>query len=84
MRLRLLAAGLAVAGQVAAERGDRRTLMGAFPRDYAYDLFIVKFPAEARGGAKVLEPADAEAQLVVRIYNKTGTVVWPVASEALR
>ena len=67
-----------VAGQVVSEQGDWRTLLRAFPRDYAYDIFIVRFPVEVREGVKTLADSDSLAELSVRIYNKIGTVAWRV------
>ncbi len=67
-----------VVGQVVAQEGGWRALMGAFPRDYAYDVFIVRFPVTTSDGTSVLQPADKEAQLMVRIYSKGGAVDWRV------
>ncbi len=73
-----------VTGQVIPDQGVWRTLISAFPRDYSYDIFIVKFPTEAQEGIKVLDPSDSEAELLVRIYNKTGKVKWRIISQPLR
>ena len=69
-----------VVGQVVAEQGSWRTLMSAFPRDYAYDVFVVRFPVSTGERGSLIQPADKEVQLRVRIYNKVGTVDWRVPS----
>jgi len=43
-----------------------RDFLSAFPRDYAYDIFLLAFPASSTG----------EAELTVRIYDKVGRVQW--------
>jgi len=70
-----------VVGQVVPEEGAWRKLVGAFPRDYSYDIFLLKFPAQVEGGRLLFEPADTEAELVVRIYNKSGRVRWQTPAD---
>lgn len=69
-----------VAGQVTPYQGSWKTLLSVFPRDYSYDTFVVKFPTTVREDVKVLDTSDAEAELLVRIYNKTGRVKWRTTS----
>lgn len=60
-----------------------RKVISVFPRDYSYDVFLVQFPVEASPGIKVFQPADTDAELQVRIYNKSGRVRWPIPSSLL-
>ena len=57
---------------------DLRALAGVFRRDYAYEVFWVVFPLTSEGGAPLFPRDVAEAELVVRIYNKEGRVKWTV------
>jgi hypothetical protein len=66
-----------VTGVVLPDDGVWRTLRMAFPRDYAYDVFLVQFPLVSEDGSSLLGPADNEVELIVRIHNKTGKVRWP-------
>jgi hypothetical protein len=68
-----------VSGQLIPNQGSWRQLISVFPRDYSYDIFIVKFLTELQNGIKVLDTPDSEAELLVRIYNKTGNVKWPTS-----
>jgi hypothetical protein len=67
-----------VAGQLLSEQGSWKKLIGALPRDYSYDIFIVRFPLEVREGIKVLDASVPEAELKVRIYSKMGSVRWRI------
>jgi hypothetical protein len=70
-----------VVGQVVPDEGTWRRLASAFPRDYSYDIFLLKFPAQVEGGHPLFESADTEAELVVRIYNKSGRVRWQTPAD---
>lgn len=72
-----------VSGQIIPEQGSWRKLISTLPRDYSYDIFIVKFPLGVREGIKILDASDPYAELIVRIYSKTGKVQWPITSRCL-
>lgn len=55
-----------------------RALAGPFRRDYNYDVFWMAFPLRTEAGEPLFSPEVAEAELVVRIYNKEGRVRWPI------
>ncbi|HWQ92852.1 MAG TPA: hypothetical protein VN673_14340, partial [Clostridia bacterium] len=69
--------GLAVVGRQIGAEGVWKPLLSAFPRDYSYDAFLLEF-SRTFEGAPVLRPADAEAELLVRIHNKQGHVRWKI------
>jgi hypothetical protein len=48
-------------------------------RNYDYEQFWVVFPLIRADGQPVFPEGVVEAELVVRIYNKEGTVTWPLA-----
>lgn len=68
----------AVRGTVKPELRDVKALAGVLRRNYDYDRFWVTFPLTRSSGAPVFAAGDAEAELVVRIYDKEGHVDWPV------
>jgi hypothetical protein len=72
----------AVGHQVPVE-GIWRSLAAGFPRDYSYDVFLLKFPRDVES-VPVLRPSDTEAELVVRIFNKQGHVRWRIPAGAVR
>jgi hypothetical protein len=74
----------AVRGTSTPKLRDVRALSGAAPRDYSYDLFWVSFPLRTSDGTPLFHPGDREAELVVQIYNKTGTVRWPIPDSIRR
>jgi len=55
-----------------------KALAGVRQRDYSYDVFWVAFPLVDDKGVPVFSDSMREAELVVRIYNKHGTVSWPI------
>jgi hypothetical protein len=57
---------------------DLPALAGAVPRDYAYEVFWVVFPAKGEDGQPLFSTADKEAELSVGIRGKLGKVRWPV------
>jgi hypothetical protein len=59
-----------------------RALGGAYRRDYAYEQFWAVFSLDERGRS-LFSPSVAEAELVVRIYDKEGRVSWRIP-ESLR
>jgi hypothetical protein len=52
-------------------------LRGVDKRDYAYDMFWVGFSLE-RDGVPLFGPEVGEAELVVRIEGKEGSVTWTI------
>jgi hypothetical protein len=71
-------------GKNASKLRDVRALAGAAPRDYAYDVFWVAFPLSTSNGTPLFRPEDREAELIVQIYNKAGTVRWPIPESIRR
>lgn len=67
----------AVLGEVLPETEAWNLVARAFPRDYAYDIFLIRV-AKKTGDNKTLEMTDSEAELTVGIYNKIGHVRWPL------
>ncbi len=61
---------------------DVRALSGVFRRDYNYEAFWIVFPLRTESGRPLFPEGVAEAELVVRIYNKEGRVRWPVPASA--
>ncbi|MEO8597138.1 MAG: hypothetical protein ABI759_27715 [Candidatus Solibacter sp.] len=48
------------------------------PRDYSYELFWIVFPLTGNDGRPLFDSADQEAELTVRIQNRSGKVHWRV------
>ncbi len=69
---------VAVRGTIAPKLREVKALAGVLRRNYDYDRFWVVFPLKASDGRALFGPADREAELVVRIYDKEGRVEWPV------
>lgn len=57
-----------------------RALQTVEQRNYDYDRFWMVFPLTLEGGKPLLGPEVTHAELVVRIYNREGSVTWPVPS----
>jgi hypothetical protein len=57
---------------------DVPALVGGDRRDYAYDVFWMIFPLRTEMSASLFQPADTEAELTVRIYEKIGRVHWQI------
>ena len=55
-----------------------RALSGVLERDYNYDVFWMVFRLATEAGQPLLSSSVKEVELVVRIYNREGTVSWPV------
>jgi hypothetical protein len=55
-----------------------RALQTIEQRNYDYDRFWVVFPLTLEGGAPLFGPDVTQAELIVRIYNREGSVTWPV------
>jgi hypothetical protein len=68
----------AVRGTVKPELREVKALAGVLRRNYDYDRFWVTFPLTRSGGASLFSASDADAELVVRIYDKEGHVDWPI------
>jgi hypothetical protein len=73
--------------QDAAARGTEnpelrktRALQGVRQRNYDYDRFWMVFPLETAKGEPLIGSGTSEVELVVRIYNREGTVRWPVSA----
>ena len=60
-----------------------RALAGRLPRNYDYDRFWVVFPLQTAEGQPLFHSNTAEAELVVRIYDKEGRVTWRVPGSVL-
>jgi hypothetical protein len=69
-----------VVGRVLAPEGAWKSLLSAFPRDYAWDLFLVEFPRQLEDGAPVFAQPGPDAELIVRIRDKQGRVRWKSAT----
>jgi hypothetical protein len=67
-----------VRGVEKAELRKVRALQGVTQRNYDYDRFWVVFPLIREDGDVLIGPAQDELELVVRIYNKQGTVKWVI------
>ena len=67
-----------VRGVSAPQLRELRALAGTERSDYAYDVFWVVFPLHRPDGKPVFADSDAEAELVVRIYDKVGRVRWTI------
>lgn len=72
-----------IRGAIVPALRNARALAGVFRRDYAYEQFWAVFSLNDARGTTLLAPGVADAELVVRIYDKEGRVSWPIP-EALR
>jgi len=68
----------AVAGIKTAKLREVRALQGVIRRNYDYDRFWVAFPTSSKQGQPLFQETDREAELVVRIYEREGTVTWEI------
>ena len=76
--------GRDIGGEIVPDQAPWRTYVSAFPRNYDFDIFLVRFLTHKTDGAPVLESADRNAQLTVRIHDKAGRVRWPVPAGFIR
>ncbi len=53
-------------------------LAGVADRDYAYDVFWVRFALKREDGSPLFGGNQGQAELTIRIYGKTGRVAWPI------
>lgn len=53
-------------------------LAGVEARDYDYNVLWVVFPLVHEDGSPLFSDEHAEAELIVRIYEKEGRVRWPI------
>lgn len=60
-----------------------RALQTIRQRDYDYDRFWVVFPLTTAAGEPLFGPETPQAELIVRIYNREGTVTWTVPPSVL-
>jgi hypothetical protein len=74
----------AVKGTSVPRLRDLHALSGGFRRDYDYEVFWVVFPLVTEAGKSLFPEGVAEAELLVRIYNKEGHVNWPVPESIRR
>lgn len=68
----------AVRGVNRPELRDVKALAGIRQRNYDYDRFWMVFPNDAT--LAFLQPGVQFVELIVRIHDKEGRVVWPAAS----
>ena len=68
----------AVRGVQLPDLRKSRVFQGVQQRNYDYDRFWVSFPLVRDDGNVLLGPDKNEVELVVRIYNREGTVTWLV------
>jgi hypothetical protein len=68
----------AVRGVQAPELRKARVFQGIQQRNYDYERFWVVFPLVRDDGNVLVGPDKNELELVVRIYNREGTVTWEV------
>lgn len=62
---------------------EAKGLAGVGQRDYDYDVFWMVFPLFDEAGRQIFSESAKEAELVVQIYGKEGTVSW-VIPESVR
>jgi len=68
----------AVRGVQMPELRKARAFQGVLQRNYDYERFWVAFPLIRDDGNVLIGPDKNEIELVVRIYNREGTVTWLV------
>ncbi len=68
----------AVRGTQKPELRKARVFQGVMQRNYDYERFWVSFPLVRDDGKPLIVSGDNEVELVVRIYNREGTVTWEV------
>ena len=61
-----------------------KALSSGLPREYDYDVFWVVFPLLHADGSATLPEGTAEAELIVRIYDKEGRVQWRIPASISR
>jgi hypothetical protein len=69
------------------ENPDLRKLRGlqtVKQRNYDCDRFWMVFSLVSESGEPLFPPGTTEAELVVRIYNREGTVRWNIPASVLR
>lgn len=69
----------ALRGTIRPELRHAKALTGVLRRNYDYDRFWVVFPL-AEGDGSAIPASATEARLSVRIYDREGTVNWPIPS----
>jgi hypothetical protein len=55
-----------------------KAMTGVVQRDYSYDVFWMAFPLVDGNGRRTLPDSAREAELIVGIHDKKGTVSWPI------
>ena len=78
------AADRAVRGTKAPQMRDIIALAGVSPRNYDYDRFWMTFPLSRDSGEPLFNTTDREAELSVRIYDREGSVHWPIPAAVVR
>jgi hypothetical protein len=67
---------LAVRGKINPDLRKLRALQGVMQRNYDYDRYWVVFPLKHEDGSPVITSSVKELELVVRIFNREGSVSW--------
>jgi hypothetical protein len=70
----------AVRGVQMPDLRKSRVFQGVMQRNYDYERFWVVFPLVRDDGNALLAPDKNDLELIVRIYNREGTVSWTVPS----
>jgi hypothetical protein len=66
----------AVKGTNTSNLRNAKALAGVFRRDYDYEPFWVVFRPDRDQATLLASPSADQAELIVRIHNKEGRVVW--------
>ena len=74
----------AVRGTKAPQLREVGALAGTSPRNYDYDRFWMIFALTTDSGERLFANTDREAELVIRINDREGTVRWPILSATMR
>jgi len=70
------AVGTPVRGTQKTALRSARAASGVFRRNYDYDRFWITFPLVHEDGSPLFPTGATEAELVVRIHDREGTVRW--------
>lgn len=72
--------GQFVRGEPVNELRKARALQTITQRNYDYDRYWVVFPLTTAEGKPLFGTEATEAELIVRIYNREGSVTWAIPS----
>jgi hypothetical protein len=67
-----------VPGVNSPELREAKGLAGVGRRDYDYDIYWMVFPLRDEAGRPIFSESAKEAELVVQIYGKEGTLSWTI------